>query len=67
MRAKIRTKFRLALIFGPRLVTKDRGRLRQPSFKLKCLNLLRLEAGDSRLQNESPWTKGGEGALVGAG
>ena len=31
-----------------------------PRPRLKCLNCLRLEAGDSRLPDESPGTKGGQ-------
>ena len=34
-----------------------------PSLGFLCLNALRLEAGDSRLQDESPRT-GGKGTLV---
>ena len=45
------------------LVTKERGQYGNPRSMLTCLNSLRLEAGDSRLPDESPRT-GGEGALV---
>jgi hypothetical protein len=49
-----------------RVVTKDGAGYGNPRLRLTCLNSLRLEAGDSRLQNESPRPKGGKGTLVDA-
>jgi hypothetical protein len=38
------------------MVTKDGAGYGNPRLRLTCLNHIRLEAGDSSLQNESPQT-----------